>query len=184
MYDLFSDWNATPSQGFRVGISARDRLSIVAGWHQANRGADLYSFYEGDYYEDYDDDYYGEGETYLVSTALQLNQSQVGLKSELKFWNWLYPYFTGQALIVHGTVRIDDDDTTRVNPGQIRKDSVGFGAMGTVGLDFRLPQQMFPFTLGWYIEGGYALVSPMSYGELGKMSPRGAVLRSGIGVRF
>ena len=188
MYDLFSDWNAMPSQGFRVGISARDRLSVIGGWHQANRGTGVHVFDDYGYgdYDDYDDyDYdYGEGERYLFNSALQLNQYQVGLKSELKFWSWLYPYFTGQALLVHGTIRIDDDTSTRFNPGQIRRDGIGIGAMGTIGLDFRLPQRMFPFTLGWSIEGGYAIVSPMGFGDLGTMRPRGAVLRSGIGIRF
>lgn len=184
MYDLFSDWNDTPSQGFRVGISARDRLSVIGGWHQANRGARVYTYYGDTAYADEPDYYYEEGDTYVVNTALQLNQYQAGLKSELKIWNWLYPYFTGQALIVHGTVRIDDDTSTRNNPGQIRKDSLGVGALGTIGLDFRLPQKMLPLTLGWHVEGGYALVSPMGYGDLGKMSPRGVVIRSGIGIRF
>jgi hypothetical protein len=180
MYQLFNHGDATPSAGLRVGIGVRDRLSIIGGWHNSKQGLELHYEEVHDEYDEYDE----YGSEYLLTTGLSLNQYQAGLKSEMRITDWLYPYFTGQALLVHGTVRLDDDTSTRSNPGQVRRDSLGVGVMGTIGIDIRIPQKMFPFTLGWHIDGGYAWVSPMNYKDLGQLTPGGTVLRSGLGIRF
>jgi hypothetical protein len=188
-YDIFSRYDGTPSQGLRLGIGIRDRLSVIGSWHHSSRGAEVY--YESYYYDDepaYSDEPYGYEEEYdngyLMHTKFNLSQYQIGLKSELKLFDWLFPYFTGQGIFAHGTMRFDDDTSTRSNAGQIRRDGFGGGFMGTAGADFRLAQKMLPFTLGLHIEGGYAWISPMKFTDVGSMQPKGGVLRSGLGIRF
>jgi hypothetical protein len=184
-YEVFTQYGGAPSGGLRIGVGIRDRLAVIGSWHHTTRGAELYySSYEEvdyDYGEDYDYDY---EPGYLLHSKYSLSQYQVGLKSEMKVFDWLFPYFTGQGVFAHSTIRLDDDTSTRSNAGQIRRDGVGAGFMGTVGADFRLPQKRLPFTVGLHIEGGYTWISRMNHKDLGSVQPKGAVLRSGIGLRF
>lgn len=186
-YEMFDRHGDVPSGGLRLGVGVRDRLTVIGSWHKTTRGASLH--YESYHYDDYgyEGEVYYESDYdpgYLIQSKFNLNQYQVGLKSEMRVFDWLFPYFTGQGIFAHSTVRFDDDTSTRSNIGQIRRDGVGAGFMGTVGADFRLPQKRLPFTVGLHIEGGYTWISPISHKELGSIQPKGPVLRSGIGLRF
>jgi len=187
-YEVFTRFGEVPSGGLRIGVGIRDRLAVIGSWHNTTRGADLYYEnydYDEPVYEEedvyYDEEYDGG---YLMHSKFNLSQYQIGLKSEIKMFEWLFPYFTGQGIFAHSTIRFDDDTSTRSNIGQVRRDGFGAGFMGTVGADFRLPQKRLPFTVGLHVEGGYTWISPMKFNDLGSIQPKGAVLRTGLGLRF
>lgn len=171
-FDIFSSLDAIPSGGVRVGYAVHDNVSVIAGYHHGQRGADVYTFSDE---EEFD---------LVLRTAFSANEFTVGAKGEVPVFSWLVPYATAQGMLFHGVMRFDDDPYDRRSPGQVRKAGLGGGGLLTGGLDFRIPQGGAPFTLGLHVEAGYALISNVGFGDYGRIRPGGFVMRTGLGLRF
>ncbi len=166
-YDLFSDGNGLPSRGLRGVIAPHDRLGIALGWHHAGRGSDV-SSPTGDF-----------------RAGLRTDAFTVGLKTDLPSSSMVALYVEADGLLLRGAVRFDDDPEVDDNPNQISAADVAPGFIGLGGVEFRIPQEEAPFTLGLHLAMGWGTTfGPLAWEDIGEITPRGFVLRSGVGLRF
>ena len=170
----FSDSNAIPSVGLRLGYALSDRLAVTLGYHHSARGSEL-EFYN--YYEEFTSQP-------AVFSAFFGNELTVGVKYDMELTSYLRPYASGQALVMHGTAVLDDDLSEDDNSTVFRASSIAPGGMATLGIELRLPNSRLPITPAAHLEMGYAYVGNLDFAELGDMQPGGFVVRSGIGARF
>lgn len=170
-YDMFATADGIGSWGVRGGYPVTDNLSVIAGVHHGDVGADLYTMN-------------GPEETFVMRSSLASNLYSAGLKAELLVLPFLAPYATVQGLAYHGVMRFDDDPNDRRSPGQAKQAGLGAGGMVTAGIEGRMPQKHLPVTVAVHLESGYALVSNTRFGSVGSLQPGGWVMRGGIGLRF
>ena len=173
----FSESNAIPSVGLRLGYALSDRLAVTLGYHHSARGSEF------DFYG-YSDDYEYSTSQPAVFSAFFGNELTVGVKYDMELTSYLHPYASGQALVMHGTAVLDDDLSEDDNSTVFRASSIAPGGMATLGIELRLPNSRLPITPAAHLEMGYAYVGSLDFAELGDMQPGGFVVRSGIGARF
>ena len=175
-FDLFSDGNALPSRGVKLGYRIAERVELVAGWHRASRGAEVDIPDVGSEL-DFDG---GASEFYSVFTT---DQFTLGPRVDIEIANIVWPYVAAQGLVVRGMARLDEDLSVNNNVNQLRATGAGFGVMGFGGVEIRFPYETI-VKLSLHAEVGYGYVSPMRLGEFGSMSIGGFAVRSGVGLRF
>lgn len=166
-FDLFSENNAMPSRGVRLGLGLSDELTIVAGWHRVSRGATLYL---------------GEGSE--IRSAFFADEFTLGPKLGKLLGDVAFPYVTTQAMAFRGVMKLDDDPSTRHNPGQLQESAITPGVLGLGGIEFRSPTETSDLAVAFFLEMGYGWVARGAYGDFGTMKPGGFALRSGVGLRF
>lgn len=166
-WDVFSKHDAMPSLGVRIGAPIHDRVALVASWHHIRRGRDLYV----------DQD--------LAARAAFLGeQIQLGAKADLDVAGFFHPYVTAQGLVLAASWRFDDDPTDKTSPVQMRSGDVSYGALGTLGVEFQMPDGKAPVRAAVYVEAGYTWIAEMVVCPVGNMSARGFSATTGVGVRF
>jgi len=166
---LFSDTERLPTQGLRLGWAVHDRVALVAGWHRGAQGMTVG----------------GEttGQSDFVAT-FGAHLFSLGAKADVALTPWFAPYATAQAIGLIGTVRLDDDPEDDENPNQIAESAFAPGAMGTAGVEFRIPFHDGAFAAATSLEMGYAWLAPLAYDTLGDLQFRGFAVRWGVGARF
>jgi len=167
-FGVFSDGEYMPSWGLRLGVAPLRNLAVVGGWHRVRRGADLYI-----------DDW-----THIGRAAFFADEFTLGVRGDVMIGQALLPYAMVQGLGMVGRVKFDDDPDDKGSPGQFAESAVAVGGLAVAGVELRIPKGNAPFTLAWHIEAGYGLTSALDFERTGDMTPRGFVLRSGVGVRF
>lgn len=176
---LYSDSELMTHVGLRAGAAVytwNDKLgiTILGSWGRSKSGQDV-SFF--------DEETFGGNE---VRAALISDVFTVGPKVDWDLWGFFFPYVTAQGVLVRASSKLDDNSQTVNNPGQVATQALAGGAQFTGGVELMLPDKRWgwPVTAGWYLEGGYAVVSSLNFDGLGDMKPGGLVIRTGVGLRF
>ncbi len=178
-FDLFSGFSETlAGGGLKVGYRVHDRVTVLASYHRASRGAEVTSLDSGD--TPYD---YGYGDEFAMVAAFSSDQFALGPRVDVGIADVLFPYVTAQALVVRGLGRLDEDPEVNNNLNQIRGAGLGAGVLGAGGLQVRVPRNAV-VQLAVHLELGYGWVSPIELGDLGRVRPRGFATRGGLGVVF
>jgi len=94
------------------------------------------------------------------------------------------PYAMATALLVHGSLRLDDDGTTTHNVNQLRWSGFAPGGEGVLGCELRFNPERGKLHAAWSFEGGGRLRGAIAYGDAGKIGGSGGVARSSLSVSF
>jgi hypothetical protein len=193
-FDLFAEGDLLGSMGVRVGGFVAPKLAVFADWQRGRQGADL--AYGGSANGGYDDDDYDYSYSDTDATgydprgtvATQVGTHTVTLGARLHtdaVSQWLRPYVAGGLGAMVATGRFDDDEGDPESPGQVKGSGVGVGLIGLGGVEGRFrPSSHARFVLTAHAEVGASAYTRVSLGDLGGLTPYGAVVRGGLGVAF
>jgi len=163
-YDLFSKSNVMPSRGIRFGVTLADTLTVETGWHRVRRG--LYS-------EEID-----------LQTAFFADEFMLGPKISHGFADVFYPYAAAHGVLMRGTMKFDDDTSTKRNAGQVVQRGLGLGVLTMGGVEFRSPTGADKLGVSVHIEAGYGWFQSADFGDIGTMKPGGFAMKGGVGIRL
>jgi len=191
-FDLFAEGDLLASAGVRVGGFVTPKLALFADWQRGRQGADLGygtgDAYNYDYEYTYADDSYSGFDYDSGSVETQVGTHTVTLGARLHtdaFAGWLRPYVAGGLGAMVATGRFDDDAGDPESPGQVQGTGAGVGLVGLGGVEGRFrPSTHAAFVLTAHVEVGAAAYSRVSLGDLGGLTPRGGVVRGGLGIAF
>lgn len=179
-WDLFHEGEYFPTAGVRLGVAVHERVAVVAGYHHAAYGSDIYTdSWSGEY--DFADE---ESDAADFVGAFAGDEYTLGAKVDVPVTGWLHPYGVVHALGVRGVIRLDEDVEDDDNLNQLPYRALTFGGMGALGVEFLAPVLKEKAHLGSYLELGYGRVAALDFDALGKMPMGGFAVRMGTGVRF
>lgn len=168
-----------PGFGFKAGgavirngpRSHRFGLVIDGGWTRAGRSAQV--------------DTGGEGQTGSFGAALVVDTITVGAKADVSVADLFFPYVHVQAALLHGRIATDADPSDRDAP--YVDDGVAPAGIFTAGFEMGPPDTHlgWPVTFAFFFEAGVQVAGGMTVGTLGgPVDLSGAIVRSGVGLRF
>jgi hypothetical protein len=162
----FSNGDAMPLRGFRVGYRFAEHGVAQLGWLHGGRGmtTDL------------------PNQRSFVAAYL-VEQLSAGVRVDANFDDVLLPYAAARGLVAVQRARLDDDLTVNDNPGQVQAGAVAPGGELLIGLEVRVPPDE-RVAVAFTIEAGYGAVLEAELGDLGGLRSGGAVIHSGLGLRF
>lgn len=166
---VFSESGLYGTGGLRIGYAFHPRIAAIAGWQRGRAGAEVYVP--------------GFEEAPLFS-GFAADQFTLGVKADVKVFEWLHPYATVQGDLLRAVARFDDDLSEDDNPGQIKAAGVTGGALFTAGLDFPIEIRQSGLAIAPYAELGYGLLAPVTLGDFGDVHLGGFTGRTGVGLRF
>jgi hypothetical protein len=120
-----------------------------------------------------------------TTNGLVVDRFGAGLKADYDVAGIFFPYVRADAKLASAAARLTSDlDTTELDP--IRMHGLGVGGQFTTGFELMVPDETLnlPATVGFYLEVGYLAESNIRLGEMGPINLSGAVVRSGVGLRF
>ncbi|MCB9666379.1 MAG: hypothetical protein H6732_19870 [Alphaproteobacteria bacterium] len=148
-------------------------LVIDGGWSRASRGSRV------DLYSEVFDRNTPFGATLVVDTIT------LGAKADVSVADLFFPYIHVQAALLHGRVLTDSDPDDHDDP--FVDDGLAPAGLFTFGFELGPPDTHlgWPVTFAFYLEAGVQIAGGMTVGALGgPVDLSGAVLRSGVGLRF
>lgn len=175
-YDRFDADNALPSWGLRGAYGLDDTFSVVGAVRWGRQGVQLLS----------------DTEDTALNTAYSASSIALGVRAETRVTDTFVPYAVVNAVGFVGQMQLDDDATSRTNPGQLRATSASFGGNVAGGFALRFEQDktltpIMHLEVGWtgILPHGYSITdaagNSVRIGTLGWSSP---TVRGGVGVRF
>ncbi len=180
-WDLFSENDAMPAYGARLGWRPAERLALSASWAAVRRGAELGSGGSGYTYTYTDTDDGGWlPPSVAAATAHQLG---LGAKVDVSLGDVLLPSFGVNGVALPMTWRFDGDPDRADDATQVRARGVAAGLEVLGGAELRVPPHEIAAIAAW-LELGGAVYSRAGFGELGTLRPGGFVARGGLGLRF
>ncbi len=172
-WDLFSNGPGMPSRGIRGGVRVGDHVAALAGWHRVRRGADI----DVPVLTGRDVDFQ------TVRMAFFADEYTLGARVGAPVVDVIYPYVSGDGMVLRTVVKFDEDIETRENPGQVQGSGWAPGALALGGLELRTRQSPIGLRYAGFLELGYGWFLPGQLGDIGQMQPGGLVVRGGVGVR-
>ena len=173
-YDQFDYDNALPSWGLRGAYALDDHFSLVGSLRWGRQGQRLVT------------------DTQRLDTAFSASQLGLGVRAEAAVTDTFVPYAVANAIGFVGHMQLDDDPTTRKNPGQIRSTGVSLGADLAAGIALRFENDSKVTPIA-HLEVGWTGVLPHGYGltdaegtrvRIGTLGYSSPMVRGGLGVRF
>lgn len=166
-WDVFSDADALPAYGFRVGVRPAPRVAVHLGWGAVRKGSVVTA------------DGFSAGSV----AAATAHQWTLGVRGDLSVGDVFRPSIGAAGVLMPMRWRFDGDpdhagDATEV---QVRGLPVGFEVTG--GVELRLPPHEIVALAPW-LELGGAAYARAAFGDVGTLRPGGFVARGGLGLRF
>ncbi len=163
----FSDNEAMPAYGFRLGWRPVPRVSLDVGWGAVRRGA---SVDVGDF----------SGPSVAAATAHQVT---LGGRVDASIADTLLPSLAVNGVVLPMSWRFDSAPDVKDDPTQVRVSGLPLGVELLAGAELRIPPQELVALAGWLQLGG-AVYTRATFGDVGTLRPGGFVARGGIGLRF
>lgn len=124
--------------------------------------------------------------TPVVSLALDEQELGLGGRFDLERGGAprVVPYAMATGLLVHGTLRLDDDGSTTHNLNQERRSGFAPGGEAVLGCALRFNPERGEVHAAWSVEGGGRARGAIAYGDAGTIGGSGGVLRTSLAVSF
>ncbi len=176
---MFADTAALNAVGVRAGYALGEHLAATVAW-QAGRPTPSQTEVDVMYTED-DGSMPMYGATY--ASTFKAHQVTAGVRYLDTERSGVRVYGGLDLAVMLADVTFDTD-VDRDDPlGEVNRQSVAFGGVGTVGL--RVPIQVDPkLVLAPYAEVGYGAYLPVRFDDLGALDFGGLAARGGIALDF
>lgn len=179
---LFSENDAMPAWGLRVGARPVPRVALLASWGAVRRGASVstgggYSTYGSSTYSDTD-----SGWTAPSVAAATGHQLGLGAKVDASLGDVLLPSVGATGVLLPMTWRFDGDPE-RDDATQRKASALLPGVEIVGGLELRVPPHEIA-AVAAFLEIGGAVYGRSTFDGFGDLRPGGLVARGGLGLRF
>lgn len=180
---LFSENDAMPAWGARLGWRPVERVAVTASWAAVRRGAEVSTggWTDASYSSSYSDTDDGAWTPPSVAAATG-HQLALGAKADLSLGDVVLPSVGANGVLLPMTWRFDGDPD-RDDAAQVRAAGLLPGLELLGGLEVRVPPHEIAAVAAW-IELGGAVYGRGTFGDLGTLRPGGFVARGGVGLRF
>ena len=195
-FEYLSQASVMPSTGVDFGFKVAPNLNLLAGFSSGTVGSTVFNHGGSDHtviYEDedyYGEDYYGEDEAFEIASTIK--QAQFGVRYRLDLTPRFTLTATGQAVVAHANLRMDEDIEMEGSEAAVTYTDVAPGGLMAVGLEWA-PIKVADAKINLGMEGGYSHLMAFHFSDksasddpisIGKINVNGHFLRWYIGTRF
>lgn len=180
-WGLFSENDAMPAWGLRLGVRPVPRVALLASWGAVRRGASVttaggYTTYGYSYRTS---DTAGTPPSVAAATGHQLG---LGAKVDASLGDVLLPSIGATGVLLPMTWRFDGDPD-HDDAAQVRVSGLLPGVEIVGGLELRVPPHEIA-AVAAFLEVGGAVYGRGTFDGYGTLRPGGLVARGGLGLRF
>ncbi len=164
----------TSAYGIRGGWAAlRDRrhmgLVLQAGWRRSVQGAQIgvQGFDAG---------------RFTMST----DTFSLGLKGDYDVAGIFFPYVSAHVELVRAGARLEGSSSGREDVTRVARQALAPAGSFVGGFEIMIPDRRlgWPVTAAWFLELGYQASGRLVFDDLGDVRWGGAVVHTGLGLRF